>query len=93
MTVVDVTPATNRSEPSDNSYSPSYTSQAYCDGVQGRATAHAWAHAFHQLRGESVDSAEEREADKERIACLEAIISVLIEKNERMRQQLLESLR
>jgi hypothetical protein len=29
-----------------------------------------------------------RESDKERIACLECIIAVLLEKNERIRQQL-----
>lgn len=58
-----------------------------------KLAARAWARGFHQLRGDSADSPEEREADRERIACLEAIITDLIEKNERMRQQLIGSLR
>jgi len=54
--------------------------------------AYVWAEAFHALRGDSTGSREEREADRERIACLEAIIAVLIEKNERIRQQLMKSM-
>jgi hypothetical protein len=56
------------------------------------AVAPAWARAFHELRGDT-GSPGEHEADKERIACLEAIISVLIEKNERIRRQLMQSMR
>jgi hypothetical protein len=55
--------------------------------------AYAWAEAFHSLRGEPVGDLGERESDRERIACLEAIIATLIEKNERMRQQLTNSLK
>ena len=54
--------------------------------------AQAWAQGFHELRGESDGSPEQREADKARIACLEAIIAGLIEKNERIRQQLIDSM-
>jgi len=88
MTVVGATHATNQDTlPHDSS------SQSRQNDEERKATAQAWAYAFHQLRGDSVDSPEEREADKERIACLEAIITVLIEKNERMRQQLMDSWR
>ncbi len=59
---------------------------------QDPCAAHAWAQAFHSLRGDASNTHEEREADQERIACLEAIIVVLLEKNERFRQQLMESM-
>ena len=53
------------------------------------APAYAWAEAFHALRGEPTGAREELEADRERIVCLERIIAILIEKNERMRQLLM----
>ena len=53
--------------------------------------AHAWARGFDAWRGESHSSHEDPEAHRERIACLEAIIAVLLEKNERIRQQLMAS--
>jgi hypothetical protein len=64
---------------------------------RGRASStrvvQAWARAFHELRADSTPCLELRESDKERIACLESIIAVLIEKNERIRRQLFESLK
>lgn len=91
MTSVDTMQAAHDNGELD--YSNSGKLRSYRDDEEGKLAARAWARGFHQLRGDSADSPEEREGDRERIACLEAIITVLIEKNERMRQQLIGSLR
>jgi hypothetical protein len=43
----------------------------------------------HIEQAEALLHGEGRESDRERIACLECIIAVLLEKNERLRQQLM----
>jgi hypothetical protein len=53
------------------------------------ATVYPWAEAFHEFCCDDMRSANESMNDKERIACLEIIVAILIEKNERFRQQLL----
>ena len=56
--------------------------------LQRSAAVYMRARVFHELRGELTSSPAEQVSDKERICCLEAIIAVLIEKNEKIRQQL-----
>jgi hypothetical protein len=56
-------------------------------------TAHAWAQGLDAWRGDSLSGQEAPDEHRERIACLEAIIAVLLEKNERIRQQLMASMK
>jgi hypothetical protein len=72
--------------------SPLQRSSGPDEGVPQASPAYPWAEAFHALRGDSTDTDAQHDADRERIACLESIIATLIEKNERMRQQLITSM-
>ena len=56
----------------------------------GFAAGVEWTAWLRELHMDTATTLEERRSDGERIACLECIIVALLEKNEQMRQQLMQ---
>lgn len=55
---------------------------------QGEHAMPIWADAPPEKCGNGTLALDDRRRDRERIACLECVVAILIEKNEHMRQQL-----
>ena len=53
------------------------------------ASVYSWAASLHRLPGADRANGDVGPSEEERIACLEAIVAILVEKNELFRQQLL----
>ena len=56
----------------------------------GFAAGVEWATWLRERHMNTATTLEDRRSEGERIACLECIIAALLEKNERMRQQLMQ---